>query len=184
MAQLLEVLEEEITSAMFWKFAEPFCAPLRLQAPWWTASPPGRSCRPPALEKEGQYWPSLPGRGQGPRGPARTAAACGDGLRPVADARPGEHTLVWVMFPAEIADGPAYAALMAEVLRHDCPFPWCHRHCNPASRRRGGPPSGTGPWRRRVGRGTTDLSPPALEKAIADEAADESLPLDDACQAC
>jgi len=58
--QLLDSLEEEITSAMFWKFAEPFTTAPAYADAVVDAFAARQELGRLLLEKEGQYWPSLP----------------------------------------------------------------------------------------------------------------------------
>jgi tetratricopeptide (TPR) repeat protein len=88
------------------------------------------------------------------------------------------------MFPGMVLDRPAYADLMREVLRHEFPFPWCH-HMRILLR---DDPVDPVLFKRmekepRIAWYTPDLSPQAMEKAMEEEAADESIPLDERCQA-
>lgn len=91
---------------------------------------------------------------------------------------------VWVLFPLHIADPIAYAQLVRELLRHQYPFPWFH-HIRLILREdlvQPGLSSGLANAAQ-VEQYSPDLSEEAMEKAIEEEAADESLPLADRIQA-
>jgi hypothetical protein len=183
LTQLLESLEEAITSAMFWKFAVPFTTGTAYAGAVVDSFAARQELGRLLLEKEGKFWPPLPDEVKDPAAPpAQRLRAAMVFARSLMPAQEGA-TLVWVMFPAEISDGPAYAALMDEVLGHEFPFPWCHHmrillRDDPA----------TGHLKRALARAprvawyAPDLSPPALERAVADEAADETLPMDERVQ--
>jgi tetratricopeptide (TPR) repeat protein len=87
---------------------------------------------------------------------------------------------VWVLFPFKILDQAGYAELMAQLWRHDYPFPWCH-HIRLIIR----DDAATGLVTRRaqdvptVQQLRADFSPEALRKAAEEEAADDRLPLAD-----
>ncbi len=92
--------------------------------------------------------------------------------------------MVWVLYPGEIKNGPAYGQFIAEVLRHEFPFPWCH-HIRIIVREEPTQPAldkmlGKAP---RIAWYEPDLSTAALEKATAEEVDDECLPLNERLQA-
>ena len=87
--------------------------------------------------------------------------------------------MVWVLYPGEIKNGPAYGQFIAEVLRHEFPFPWCH-HIRIIVREEPTQPA----LDKMLGQGSpdrldyeSDLSTAALEKATAEE-------VDEAYNAC
>jgi tetratricopeptide (TPR) repeat protein len=95
-------------------------------------------------------------------------------LLPAADG----FLAVWCLVPLTIEDPAAYAALVAELLQHAFPLPWCH-HMRIYVR---GDPSdaalpaavGSQP---RVAWYDPDLSQAAMQRAIDEETADPALPL-------
>jgi tetratricopeptide (TPR) repeat protein len=85
---------------------------------------------------------------------------------------------VWCLTPLAVADGAAYAELVAALLHHDFPLPWCHHlrilvrgdaYDSSLAERVGPMP--------RVAWYDPDLSQAAVQRAIDDEAADPALPL-------
>ena len=90
---------------------------------------------------------------------------------------------VWVMFPLHIIDVEAYSRLMLEVLEHKYPFPWFHHIriilrddlSNPIFSQRTS-------RMRAVDEFTPDLSEQAMDQALEEEAADQSVPLPDRLQ--
>jgi len=91
---------------------------------------------------------------------------------------------VWVLCPLHIADALGYDRLMADVLRHEYPFPWFH-HLRLILRQDTGqrdfsPVLAGTP---RIDRYIPDLSETSMENAIEEEAADEALPLAERVQA-
>src|SRR5262245_10727883 len=125
--QILETLEEEATWALFWKFPESF-GDAEGYVSALAASFAARHELVRLLQAQAgvEVWPVLPAavrdEGLPPAGRLRGLMAFARSLLP----RPEGGVLVWVMFPGEVADRPAYARLMREVLRHEFPFPWCH----------------------------------------------------------
>jgi tetratricopeptide (TPR) repeat protein len=100
---------------------------------------------------------------------------CARGLIPDLE----EAHLVWGFLPGSIGDPVEYAALMVELLRFEMPFPWCHHMrvlvretwAQPVLHQYGKSKMPRVQWY------SPDMSTPAIEEALAEEAADESLPL-------
>ncbi len=86
--------------------------------------------------------------------------------------------LVWGFLPTEIHEPGAYATLMAELLAHQPPIPWCH-HMRVIVRELGDPAPlhEHGRALPRATWFTPDLGSAAMEKALDDEVGDASLPL-------
>ena len=91
---------------------------------------------------------------------------------------------VWVLFPLHIANASGYSQLIRDLVRHQYPFPWFHHiriilrddaAVSALSHALAGSPS--------VVHYAPDLSDQAMEKALEEEAADESVPLPDRVQA-
>jgi tetratricopeptide (TPR) repeat protein len=183
--QLMDSLEEQTTWAMFWKFAEPFTNPWAYVDAVVESFATKHEVVRLTLEQEGKKpWPPLPAAVKDANAPAsrrlRELMIFARSLLPALEGA----ALVWVVFPGEIEDRSAYAQLMSEVLQHEFPFPWCHHirfllRDEPADR----------PLFKALGQSprvawyAPDLSAPALEKALQDEAADETLPMDQRVQA-
>jgi hypothetical protein len=132
------------------------------------------------LEKEGKPpWPRLPpavASGQTP--PVERLRALLTFSRSLVPVRDGVVT-VWTLFPTEIEDPAAYAALFRDVLKHEFPFPWCHHlrvvlREDPAQR----PLRAALQDAPRVQWFDLDLSLPALERSMEEEVADPAVPLD------
>ena len=87
--------------------------------------------------------------------------------------------VVWALFPLQIAAPVAYAELMHALLQHEHPFPWCH-HMRIIVREVSAGPIGKLP---RVGQYEPDLSPRAVEQALAADVSDATLPLAQRLQA-
>ena len=183
--KILESLQENSSSELFWIFSAPFAGPGEFVA----AAVEDFAARHQAVrllqEKEGMaVWPELPRTLRDPRRrPAerlRELMVFGRSLLPA----PEGMLVVWGLFPLEIADPAGYAALARDVLQHEFPFPWCHHmriilRDDPACPALG-PALGQPP---RVAWYAPDLSPQALEQALDEEAADEDLPLEQRLQA-
>jgi tetratricopeptide (TPR) repeat protein len=183
--QLLQTLEEESTSEMFWMFPEAFTTPAAYTSAVVAAFASKHGLVRLLQEKEGTSpWPTLPASVQDenlpPEQRLRELMVFARSLLPV----PEGALLVWVMFPGEVGDRPAYARLMREVLRHEFPFPWCH-HMRVLLRDDPADPVLHRNLREapRIAWYEPDLSPRAMEKAMDEEVENESLPLGDRLQA-
>jgi tetratricopeptide (TPR) repeat protein len=179
--KILEGQAEASTSEIFWTSSSPFTT----AAEYAQAVVDGFAVKHKAVRlallKDGKKpWPPLPAPVVSPETSSaerlRALLAFSRSLLPV----PEGGLAVWVLLPLEVADPGAYAALVRDVLRHDFPFPWCH-HLRVVVRddpRGKSLRAALGPAPR-VRWFEFDLSPPALEKALEEGAADESLPLDE-----
>lgn len=98
---------------------------------------------------------------------------------------PGDGALaVWVLCPLRIADPNAFAELMAELMQHRMPFPWFHQ-TRILAREDAAAPSLTAALAETpcVDFYAPDLSEEAMDKALEEDAADQTLPLADRVQA-
>jgi hypothetical protein len=178
MLKSLQELQDSSSSEMFWIFAEEFSGPrgyVRRVVDTFAAT--HEAVRLSQEKDGGPAWPKLP---QGLRDETvvpvkrmRELMVFARSLLP----RPG-LVMVWVLFPLKISDGPAYVPFVQEVLKHEFPFPWCHHirilvrdGARPALAERLGKPG-------RVAWYEPDLSLKAIEKALEEDLADDSLPLD------
>jgi hypothetical protein len=123
----LETVDDESTSEMFWIVSDEFRDPSSYVAGLVNAFAVKHGGVRLAMEKEGRApWPSLPpGLLDETRRPGerlRELIAFSRELLPSPDG----CIAVWCLIPLAIADSPAYASLMAELLRHEFPNPWCH----------------------------------------------------------
>jgi tetratricopeptide (TPR) repeat protein len=91
---------------------------------------------------------------------------------------------VWVLCPLHVGDAVAYAQFVRDLLRHEYPFPWFH-HIRIILRDDAAQPalSAALASTSKVEHYVPDLSDETMEKALEEEASDESLPLEDRIQA-
>jgi tetratricopeptide (TPR) repeat protein len=125
--KILEGLEEMNPSDFFWTFTDNFTDPTVYANTVVTGFANKHELIRLAMEKEGMIpWPALPtqvlAENTLPGERLRQLAAFPRELLPI----PNAGSVIWVFYPLEIANHPAFATLMEEVLRHDFPFPWCH----------------------------------------------------------
>ena len=132
-----------------------------------------------AMQQRGMApWPEFPeslfDETTPPAARLRDLMAFSRGLLPVPDGM----TAVWCLFPFEIGDHAAWAELVAAVVQHEFPRPWCHHlrfivrddaAGTPVAIRLAG-------WQR-VRHYSPDLSDAAIQRAMEDEADDESRPI-------
>lgn len=182
--QVVEMLEEEGTSQLFWKFPEPFASPEAYVKTVVNSFTAQQELVRQLMEKEGMTpWPPLPPALRDEAGPPverlRQLMIFARSLLPAP-----EGTLVWVMLPSDIADRPAYARFVQQLVRHEFPFPWCHHmrillRAEPADAEF----VKTLEQAPRLAWYEPELGPQALEEALEGEVADESLPLNERLQA-
>ena len=182
--QVVEMLEEEGTSQLFWKFPEPFASPEAYAKAVVNSFTAQQELVRQLMEKEGMApWPPLPAALRDEAGPPverlRQLMIFARSLLPAP-----EGTLVWVMLPSDIADRAAYARFVQQLVRHEFPFPWCH-HMRILLRAE--PTDAefvkTLEQAPRLAWYEPELGPQALEAALEGEVADESLPLNERLQA-
>lgn len=178
--KLLEELEDSATSEMVWIVTEDFGEPHTYANAVINAV--GAKCAGVSLalrEKGLTPWPALPApvfdETRPPAIRLRELMAFSRSLLPF----PVGMVAVWCFHPATIANPAAYARLVADLLAHEFPDPWCHGLRFIV---RGQPGEPTLPAaltdKPRIDRYTTDLSQDAMARAIDDEADDDSLPLE------
>jgi hypothetical protein len=179
--KMLEGIAEASTSEMFWTCIDAFTSPAQYAQDVVDSFAVKHEAVRLALEKEGKTpWPPLSGpvasKETPPAERLRALMAFSRSLLPVLEG----GLAVWVLLPLDVADPGAYAALIRDVLAHDFPFPWCH-HLRVVVRDE---PPGK-PLARLLGKAPRvqwlplDLSLPAMEKAMQEEVADDSLPLEE-----
>jgi tetratricopeptide (TPR) repeat protein len=176
--KIVEGIEAESNSEMFWACTEEFAGPAAYAeavVKWFaTFHLAGRTM----MKKKGMTpWPELPALvqsdGTSPGQRLRELMAFSRALLPDPDC-----VVVWGFFPTKVADPVAHAALFAEVVRHEFPFPWCHHlrvilRDDPAD----------GELKKRLGDAPrlqwydADLGPAAIEGGAEEELADEGVPL-------
>jgi tetratricopeptide (TPR) repeat protein len=181
---ILESLEEQSASEMFWQFPEAFVTPQEYASSIVQSFAARHELvRLQQAEAGMAVWPALPPELRNEAAPPsqriRELMLFARSLLPTLDGA----LLVWVMLPLQIADQNAYATLMQQVLRHEFPFPWCH-HIRCIVRGEPTDPALAESLKqiRHIDWYAPDLSPAALHAALESEAADEALPLEDRLQ--
>jgi len=181
---ILESLEEQSTSEMFWQFPEAFVTPKEYASSIVQSFAARHELVRLQQEEAGMaVWPTLPPELRNEAAPPsqriRELMLFARSLLPTLDGA----LLVWVMLPLQIADQNAYATLMQQVLLHEFPFPWCH-HIRCIVRGEPNDPALAESLKqiRHIDWYAPDLSPAALHAALENEAADEALPLEDRLQ--
>jgi tetratricopeptide (TPR) repeat protein len=175
----IEGIDDEATSEMFWIASDEFSD----AASWVSAVANAFAVKHGAVRmamgKEGfEPWPALPDalldETRRPSERLRDLMIFSRELLP----DPG-MLVVWTFFPLQIADARGWAALMWELLQHTFPNPWCTRmrifvRADPADTIM---PTALGTIPR-IEWLTPDLSQDAMQRAMEDEAADATLPLE------
>ncbi len=177
--KILEGLEETSPSDFFWTFSDDFTTPEAYASAVVAAFASKHEAVRLAMEKEGMTpWPLIPPQVLSeqalPAQRLRELAAFSRELLPVVNG----GVIVWVFFPLDIASHAAWASLVADVLRHEFPFPWCHHlrfiiREDPAARAVQ-TLLGTSP---RIQWYEPDLSTDAINRSMEEEIANEELPL-------
>jgi hypothetical protein len=179
---LLKIFEEVETSSasdLFWTFTDAFADAPSYTSAVVAAFATQHEVMREAMEAEGmEPWPAIPAEVTSERTPPaqrlRTLAALSRELLPV----PNGGNNVWVFYPLEVHDPAGFATLVAEVLAHEFPFPWCHHlrfivRDDPGTddlvRRLTGWP--------RIDWWRPDLSREAVDKALDAQVADDAAPL-------
>ena len=177
----LDGLEATNASDLFWKFTDGFTD----AAAYASAVVAGFATTHGAMQLAMQKadiaaWPPIPAHILAEHTPParrlRDLAAFSRELLPV----PGGGNNVWIYYPLQVGDWWAFAALMKDVLHHDVPVPWCHHlrfliRDDPAAPALqavlGGAP--------RVDWYEPDLSAESIRRSLEEQAADDSLPLEE-----
>jgi tetratricopeptide (TPR) repeat protein len=181
MLTLLEGLEANSASDMFWTFTDAFTDPQTYTDAVVMAFATKHEGVRLAMEKEGMKpWPPIPAPVLSADAPppqrVRGLAAFSRELLPT----PNGGNIVWTFYPLEIVDELGYAHLMRQVLRHEFPNPWCHHlrfivRAEPANQALRTVLAGSP----RLHWYQPDLGADAVQRSLEDEAADESLPLEE-----
>jgi tetratricopeptide (TPR) repeat protein len=123
-------------------------------------------------------WPALPGPVEDRKAPPaerlRALMVFSRGLLP----SPQGMDVVWAFFPLQVRDAAGYADLFRALLPHEHPVPWCHHMRAILWQDPSKPVLADLP--KTVGRTVlypVDLGPAALEKALEEDAGDESMAL-------
>jgi Tetratricopeptide repeat len=179
--KILEGLEETSTSDLFWSFTDNFTGAADYAHTVVTGFATKHAVMRLAMAKEGMTpWPPIPPRVLSedvlPAQRLRELSAFSRELLPI----PNGGSNVWTFYPLEIGDHPAFATLMAEVLRHEFPFPWCHHlrfiiREDPVDRALQ-KALATSP---RIEWYQPDLSAEAINRSLEETVGDDSLPLEE-----
>jgi Tfp pilus assembly protein PilF len=179
--KILEGLEEMSTSDLFWSFTDNFTGAADYAHAVVTGFATKHEVMRLAMEKEGMTpWPPIPPRVLSedvpPAQRLRELSAFSRELLPI----PNGGCNVWTFYPLEIGDHTAFATLMAEVLQHEFPYPWCHHlrfiiREDPVDRalQRALATSPRIEWYQ------PDLSAEAINRSLEETVGDESLPLEE-----
>ena len=182
-AKALEGLDDASTAEAFWHATDEF----HDAASWVTAVVSGFAVKHGAVRLAmlrgtgggaGPPWPMLPDalldEARPPVERLRDLLAFSRALLPAPDG----FLAVWCLVPLAITDARGWAALVAGLLQHEFPRPWCH-HLRICVRGDAADPllpaalAGTP----RVAWYAPDLGPAAIQRAIDAETADPALPL-------
>jgi tetratricopeptide (TPR) repeat protein len=179
--KIIEDLEAEAVSEWYWVFKLDFEDPARYASAIISDFSARHEAVSMSMEKEGmEPWPAIPdavlSEETAPELRLRELMAFSRRLLPVPDG----GAVVWVFFPLDIANPLAFLALMREVMKHEFPFPWCHHirvilrdDLSEESFKDAAEGASRWQWYK------PDLSMEAVEQSLAEEAADESRPLDE-----
>jgi hypothetical protein len=181
MTKIIESLDDESDSEFYWVFKRDYEAPVQYASAIVSDFSAKHEAIRLLMGKEGmEPWPAIPegvlSEETAPELRLRWLMAFSRRLLPAPD----DSSVVWVFFPFNIANPPAFAALMGAVMKHELPFPWCHHirvilHDDLTD----------GEFKRVVEQLPRwqwygpDLSVEAMERSLAEEVADEKLSLDE-----
>ncbi|WP_437736875.1 hypothetical protein [Sorangium sp. So ce1335] len=183
--KMIESLDEAVLPDIFWTFVQNFEAPAAYVDAVLEAFRAKFDGTRALMKNEGMRpWPDPPAalfdRARAPVARMRELMVFARSLLPTLEGM----NLVWVLFPLEVKAPLEWARFVAELLRHEVPFAWCH-HMRLLLRDASEAPALSQHLRgaKRVQWLAPDLSPRAMEKAIEEDAADESMPLPQRLQA-
>jgi tetratricopeptide (TPR) repeat protein len=176
----LEGIDDASTSEMFWIVSEEFRDPASYVSAVVDAFAVKHGGVRLAMGREGMVpWPPL------------LAGVLDESRRPVDRLRelmvfsrsllpaPDGFVAAWCLVPLAILDRSGYAALLGELLRHEFPQPWCH-HLRFYLRADQADPALPAALRAipRVVWYEPELNQAAMQKALEEEAADPTVPLE------
>ncbi len=176
----LEGIDDASTSEMFWIVSEEFRDPASYVSAVVDAFAVRHGGVRLAMGREGMApWPALPAgvldESRRPVDRLRELMVFSRSLLPAPDG----FIAAWCLVPLAILDRTSYASLLAELLRHEFPHPWCH-HLRFYLRGDLADPvlqAALGPIPRVVWY-QPDLTQAAMQRALDEEAADPNLPLE------
>ena len=125
--KILEGLEEESASDLFWICTENFADPRGYASAIVQNFAMRHSAVRLEMEKRKMTpWPlilpEILSENEAPARRLRGLTAFSRELLPV----PNGGNNVWIFYPLEVSDNFAFATLIKELLAHESPFPWCH----------------------------------------------------------
>jgi hypothetical protein len=177
--KILEGLEEASASDLFWTVTDNFVDPVTYADAVVKGFATKHEVVRLAMPERGmKAWPPIPPRVRSEATPPtqrlRELAAFSRELLPV----PNGGNNVWIFYPFEVTDQTAFAKLMADLLRHEFPFPWCHHlrfivRADPTDAAMQTVLAG----RPRIQWYQPDLGTDAVNRGLEAEATDESRPL-------
>lgn len=181
--KILRSRDEADGDNAYWLFAGEFTDPAGYAAAIAAEFAARREAACEALAAEGKpAWPPLPA--DGAAAPAERLRALMIYARDLLPAE-GDHLLVCAFFPVAIRSREAFAGMMADLMRHEFPHPWCH-HMRLYVRDDSARPALYDELKARklarVRYFAPDLSQAAMEKAVEEEAADPALPMEERMQ--
>jgi tetratricopeptide (TPR) repeat protein len=176
--KILESVEESSDSHLFWVFTDNFTDATTYACDIVKAFASKHELVRMAMHQQNMLtWPPIPpsilSESAAPVERLRELAVFSRDLLPLRDT--GNN--IWIYFPLEIADQNAFWALMADLIRHEFPFPWCHHLRFMIRVAPNGSPQPLTSYPR-VQHYQPDLSADTINRAFEDEVADESLPLE------
>jgi hypothetical protein len=177
--KMLEGLEEDSASDLFWTCTENFADPRGYASTIIHNFATRHSAVRLEMEKRKMMpWPLIPpeilSEDEAPARRLRGLTAFSRELLPV----PNGGNNVWIFYPLEVSDNFGFATLIKELLVHEFPFPWCHHlrfiiredPADNAIQRLIEKPA-------RIQWYEPDLSMAAINRSLESEIADESVPL-------
>jgi tetratricopeptide (TPR) repeat protein len=176
----LEEIDDASTAELFWIVGDEFHDAVSYVSGVVNAFAVKHGAVRMAMEQRGmQPWPLLPDALLDERRPPvdrlRELLVFSRALLPAPDGFLG----VWCLIPLSIGDPDGHAALMAELVRHEFPLPWCHHLRLYVRADAVDPmlPALLAP-QPRIAWYEPDFSQPTIQRAIDEESADAALPLE------
>lgn len=176
----LEGIDDASTAEMFWVVGDAFCDAATYVSGIVDAFAVKHGAVRLGMARDGMVpWPALPedvlDETRRPVDRLRALMIFSRALLPAPDG----FLAAWCFIPLEVTDPAGYAALLAELVPHEFPLPWCHHlriyvRGDPAD---AALPAALGPLPR-VAWYDPELSQAAMQRALDDEVADASLPLE------
>jgi len=176
----LEGVEAESAADLFWVVTDRFTEPESYVDAVVEAFLGRQEALRLALAKEGlAQWPQAPQSLRQRHGPPeeRLRQACAFSRELLPEAPLG--VCVWVFYPLEIDDTIAFGALMARLLEHSLPAPWCQRLRFIVRAEPDDPAMMALAARPGIRAFTPDLGPAAVERCLNGIVEDENAPIEE-----